>query len=297
MTSVLLATDIQRSVIRFGTGTPRAYLPYGLSRLDGGPMSAFCGERRDDLTGCYHLGNGYRQFNPVIMRFHQADAMSPFGKGGFNGYGYCGADPINRLDSNGHFWSQVVQAVGIISSTATTSGSIIRTARNVISRINQGAATFPDPHISTRLGNTQYLISGTSGMARGIQSGVENGWGSSNLASPVTWIGVANQVTNVSGALSSNFLAARDVYRFLRSNPGQTGRVLRETVLELSFADEGLSAVVRGGVWAMNTAGQIAVDAGNGLLRMGATTRAYFQRRWQQADPQEAARTVRETGV
>lgn len=293
----LLATDRQCSVINAQASAERLYTAYGWSAIQREPLSAFCGERRDALTGCYHLGNGYRQFNPIIMRFHQSDAMSPFGEGGFNAYAYCGADPVNRMDSNGRFWSELVQAIGITSSAATFSGAVIRTARNVISRINQQAATFPDPHITTRLGNTQYILSGSSGMARGFQSAYENGWSSSNLASPTTWLGVTNQISNISGAVSANALAARDVYRFLRSNPQQTGRVLRETVLELTFADEGLSSVVRGGIWVMNTTGQLAVDAGNGLLRMGATTGAYFRRRWGEAEPRNSVASVRETSV
>ncbi|WP_217977518.1 RHS repeat-associated core domain-containing protein [Stenotrophomonas rhizophila] len=50
------------------------------------------------------LGNGYRVYNPVLMRFHSPDDMSPFGKGGLNAYGYCQLDPINQVDPSGH-WS------------------------------------------------------------------------------------------------------------------------------------------------------------------------------------------------
>lgn len=50
------------------------------------------------------LGNGYRIFNPVLMRFHSPDSLSPFDKGGINAYAYCVSDPVNRLDPNGH-WS------------------------------------------------------------------------------------------------------------------------------------------------------------------------------------------------
>ena len=50
------------------------------------------------------LGNGYRVYNPVLMRFHSPDDMSPFGKGGLNAYSYCLLDPINQVDPSGH-WS------------------------------------------------------------------------------------------------------------------------------------------------------------------------------------------------
>jgi hypothetical protein len=53
------------------------------------------------VTGHYLLGNGYRAFNPVLMRFNSPDNLSPFGKGGLNSYAYCLGDPINLQDSTG----------------------------------------------------------------------------------------------------------------------------------------------------------------------------------------------------
>lgn len=55
-------------------------------------------------TGCYLLGNGYRAYNPIFMRFQSPDTLSPFSLGGINAYTYCLGDPINRSDPNGH-WS------------------------------------------------------------------------------------------------------------------------------------------------------------------------------------------------
>ncbi len=63
----------------------------------------FNGERRDPVIHHYHLGNGYRNYNPGLMRFHAMDSMSPFGKGGINSYAYCMGDPVNRSDPSGHF--------------------------------------------------------------------------------------------------------------------------------------------------------------------------------------------------
>jgi RHS repeat-associated protein len=62
----------------------------------------FNGERSDLITGRYLLGNGYRAFNPVLMRLNSPDNLSPFGKGGLNPYAYCLGDPINRVDPKGH---------------------------------------------------------------------------------------------------------------------------------------------------------------------------------------------------
>lgn len=104
----LLATDQQRSVLgtRGLTGSHfLAYSPYGHRRAENGLLSllGFNGERPDPLTGHYHLGNGYRQFNPVLMRFNSPDSWSPFGKGGLNAYAYCEGDPRNGVDPSGHF--------------------------------------------------------------------------------------------------------------------------------------------------------------------------------------------------
>jgi RHS repeat-associated protein len=65
-------------------------------------LLGFNGERPDPVTGCYLLGNGYRAFNPVLMRFNSPDSWSPFGRGGLNAYAYCVGDPVNRHDRNGH---------------------------------------------------------------------------------------------------------------------------------------------------------------------------------------------------
>ncbi|KPX18521.1 RHS repeat-associated core domain-containing protein, partial [Pseudomonas syringae] len=61
----------------------------------------FTGQRVDPVTGHYLLGNGYRAFNPVLMRFNSPDSLSPFGEGGVNAYGYCGGGPVNWVDLTG----------------------------------------------------------------------------------------------------------------------------------------------------------------------------------------------------
>ncbi|KAI0185834.1 hypothetical protein EV127DRAFT_411712, partial [Xylaria flabelliformis] len=62
----------------------------------------FNGQWRDPVTGWYHLGNGYRVYNPVLKCFHSPDAWSPFISGDVNAYAYCNGDPINHIDPSGH---------------------------------------------------------------------------------------------------------------------------------------------------------------------------------------------------
>lgn len=85
--STLLATDLQRSVLNTLKSDrqpqPIVYSPYGHRPAESGLTSllGFNGERPDPVTGYYLLGNGYRAFNPVLMRFNSPDSWSPFGKG------------------------------------------------------------------------------------------------------------------------------------------------------------------------------------------------------------------------
>ncbi|MBH2079038.1 MAG: RHS repeat-associated core domain-containing protein [Pseudomonadales bacterium] len=121
--ATLLATDQQRSVLNAldaNRPNPLAYTPYGHRPLENGLLSllGFNGERPDPVTRHYHLGRGYRQFNPVLMRFNSPDSWSPFGKGGLNAYAYCSGNPINHVDPNGHTWMEVIAKVMLGNSLA-----------------------------------------------------------------------------------------------------------------------------------------------------------------------------------
>ncbi|WP_256583971.1 RHS repeat-associated core domain-containing protein [Pseudomonas sp. SDI] len=104
---------------------PQVFSPYGVP----GPLfsrAGFNGEQPDPVTGHYPLGNGYRCFNPMLMRFNSPDSWSPFGKGGMNAYAYGRGDPVNYADPSGH--SPVGKFVGkylreIVSRTIKKSGS------------------------------------------------------------------------------------------------------------------------------------------------------------------------------
>ncbi|WP_131107337.1 RHS repeat-associated core domain-containing protein [Pseudomonas sp. Sample_10] len=106
--TTLLSTDLQRSVLHRLKGNqpphPSVYTAYG-HRAENALtcLLGFNGERPEPVTGHYLLGNGYRAFNPVLMRFNSPDSWSPFGKGGINPYAYCLGDPINGYDQTGHF--------------------------------------------------------------------------------------------------------------------------------------------------------------------------------------------------
>jgi RHS repeat-associated protein len=141
--TALLATDQPRSVLHALDATQPhhfAYTPYGHRQAENQLLSrlGFNGERPDPVTGCYHLGGGYRQFNPKLMRFNNPDTLSPFGKGGMNAYAYCGGDPVNRVDETGHFFKAIGKFLGFRPNAASVKAK----------KINSTIGNYVDPGTS-----------------------------------------------------------------------------------------------------------------------------------------------------
>lgn len=103
--------------------TRHAYAPFGQRPvMDGvGSLFGFGGEPLDPATGCYLLGNGYRAYDPVLMRFHRPDSWSPFDGGGLNPYAYCLGDPINLSDPTGHISTWGWIKIGLTAAFAIAS--------------------------------------------------------------------------------------------------------------------------------------------------------------------------------
>ncbi|MDP9785232.1 RHS repeat-associated core domain-containing protein [Pseudomonas fluorescens] len=116
--TTLIAHDDKRSTLlslRTNEAEPEttAYTAFGHSPVDKSShrVLGFNGERPDKNSGFYLLGNGYRAFNTVLMRFNSPDNRSPFGDGGINAYAYCAGDPVNRTDPFGHSWMSLFKGV------------------------------------------------------------------------------------------------------------------------------------------------------------------------------------------
>ncbi len=63
----------------------------------------------DSQSRWQFLGKGYRAYNPMLHRFMAQDSMSPFDKGGINGYVFARNNPIMAYDPTGHFsWSALL---------------------------------------------------------------------------------------------------------------------------------------------------------------------------------------------
>lgn len=106
--ATLSACDGAHSVLLGASSGARnsfRYSPYGYEVIKHAQsLSAwFHGERLDARVSCYCLGQGYRFYSPMLMRFLSPDALSPFEKGGTNAYAFCGGDPVNFHDPTGKF--------------------------------------------------------------------------------------------------------------------------------------------------------------------------------------------------
>lgn len=125
-------------------GELHVWSPYG-SGKPSDRLPGFNGERVDPVSGTYHLGNGYRAYNPVLMRFNCPDSLSPFGAGGINPYAYCAGDPINHTDPSGHLSWQAI--TGIVAGAiglglaVFTAGSSIAAAGGVMAALSSASAS------------------------------------------------------------------------------------------------------------------------------------------------------------
>lgn len=134
--TLLLMTDAKNSVLaESGQDELRkaVYGAYGERRPEDDLqcLLGFNGEVRDELSGWYLLGRGYRAYNPVLMCFHSPDALSPFGDGGINPYMYTAGDPINFTDPTGHA-KRGVNWLGVLGAALSVVGIGLSIAAVVI---------------------------------------------------------------------------------------------------------------------------------------------------------------------
>ncbi|VVN78381.1 RHS repeat-associated core domain-containing protein [Pseudomonas fluorescens] len=130
--TVLLAIDSKNSVLAeviAGQTNHIAYSAYGHQSAQQEVITrlGFNGEWREMHTSWYLLGNGYRAYNPRLMRFHSPDKLSPFGAGGLNAYMYCGGEPVMNSDPTGHTffsWKNVFQILDFFSLSNNSSGPL-----------------------------------------------------------------------------------------------------------------------------------------------------------------------------
>lgn len=232
--TLLLATDLQQSVLsdlRAQKLNHHAYTPYG---FHGGPQAAgphlgFNGQLREP-TGWYHLGNGHRVYNPVLMRFHSPDQLSPFGAGGINPYAYCSGSPVDRVDPSGKWWLPFGGGVvsGILSLVFTGAA------------LNKASAAIVSGTVPTwlaRLGNTMSFWGGTTGAtarAVGLSVTVGQAMPATTLATGSSLATLASQLLTGFGAAFQNIPMAMKWMADATANGQSKWRIMWEALKEAS---------------------------------------------------------------
>lgn len=154
----------------------------------------FDGQYLDSDTGTLHLGNGYRAYNPVLMRFNGPDIWSPFGRGGINLYAYCAGDPINRADPSGHFsqgqWiGMALSFVAGIALSILTEGAAMPVAMTLMATLASDAAIGAGAELVTEAVDKRQINWGQVGIAAGLSA----------LASLAGFgVGIASKLTGTS---------------------------------------------------------------------------------------------------
>ncbi len=187
MNFTLATTDMMGSVLQSmnpesGITQQQSYSAYGHTTRtkNNAALPGFNGERHDPLTDTSHLGNGYRAYNPTLMRFHFPDSMSPFGAGGINCYAYCSGDPINNSDPSGHMSAAAgvgigLGGLGVLGSALSIMAfgvsipaamAAVASVTAIATGIASSATAESNPEASAALGWAS-LMSGIVGMAGG----------------------------------------------------------------------------------------------------------------------------------
>ncbi|RAL59413.1 hypothetical protein DID88_006787 [Monilinia fructigena] len=245
----LWASDSQQSVLTtLNSQTPdqiqdQHYTPYGYSHSEYGASFAsigFNGQWKDPVTGWYHLGSGYRVYNPQLQRFHTPDPWSPFASGEINPYAYCLGDPINRLDPNGHFsifglnfgWRDLIQTVvgiavsigvGILTGGASLAIQIgVGIAAGVASDVLSGMIA------DLAMGNKITLQSVGMDALGGVMGGVAGELGDATI--------------------KSVFKASKVLPNALKKGVGRAGSYSVTKVASSEAARESISATVKSGL-------------------------------------------------
>jgi RHS repeat-associated protein len=233
--TLLLATDLQQSVLAEldRSGPNRlAYTAYGSqsSQRTASTHLGFNGQRKERPTGWYHLGNGHRVYNPVLMRFHSPDRLSPFGKGGLNAYAYCGGSPVNRTDPSGASWLALLgQGVGSVLNMIFAGAAINRSAAAIVSGIA--------PTMRVRIGNALSFWGGATGVpsrAVGVPAAVGAAMPSSGVTIGSNLGVIGSQALTGVGAVMQNSASARQWWVAAGKNGQSRVRVLWEATKEAS---------------------------------------------------------------
>lgn len=217
----ILATDqLQTPLSLLGAGGQfhSAYTPYGYRPAQSPyPLLGFTGQLRERELGWYLLGNGYRAYNPVLMRFHSPDRLSPFGLGWINSYAYCGGDPVNFHDRSGKTLMSMLTSVwqALVGFKANFFGSAAPAIGNISSAI--GSYYNPD---------TQNPLITVTGLTETAASIVATG---SFFAGYDPLMNTAN---TIAGGISM-YNSGRGLFTDISQPQRSAGTIPRETIIDM----------------------------------------------------------------
>nr|WP_272942481.1 RHS repeat-associated core domain-containing protein [Herbaspirillum sp. CF444] len=186
------------------------------------------GERLDPVSGAYHLGNGYRAYNPVLMRFNCPDDWSPFGAGGINPYTYCAGDPVNHTDPSGHLSWQAWLGIGLgafsLALSVFTAGASIAAAGGVMVAIDSASMTS--------------LAVGGAGMVSDVTA-IASGAVEDSPPSALAALGWFSMATGMVGLAHGLFPLVKRGYGMMHGTYAETSRALSDGFSsEVSFRGE-----------------------------------------------------------
>ncbi|KWS88372.1 RHS repeat domain-containing protein [Pseudomonas syringae] len=220
--TLMLATDGSDSVLGEVGGdgiNRRRYTAYGHASGEAPPLGklGFNGELAEADSGWQMLGNGYRAYSPVLMRFNSPDSWSPFGKGGVNGYAYVEGDPVNRVDPSGHSpWGALIRLLTApLSSTAKNiPKSLLKTRYGEsarLSRVTVKDVVNIDKHVARKAVKSDVAFKELQSVQTKLDRAVSKGLDTSRLA-------------NEYKAAQANYQPFQDLYEastFAKTNVGQ----------------------------------------------------------------------------
>jgi len=226
-----------------------AYSPFGSTAARSGGDSllpGFNGEHLDPVSQTYHLGNGYRTYNPTLMRFNAPDSWSPFGSGGLNQYAYCEGDPINRSDPSGHMSSGAAMGIGIGLGILGLLGAVFTFGQSIAAAAAAEAAltaSMAADILATGLGVAASVtnIASTATRESDLEASQVLGWISLGL-------GIASFATHTADSIGSKFKGRSGPYDLLSDSDRAGG------------AASSLSKSIAMGLWEIGDVNLVETD-------------------------------------